>query len=194
MARVGYLLREAVWGERRLVGGVFRGLVLLSFLLAGRVLMGRRARPLPGANRRSIEPEIGEQVAILAGGAISQASESQGALETAKLIEKIPGTVLRWEIWLTTLYLGNFKIAMAGRGANSRRAHGRGWGTMNTGSAVQLLLPILGGAGRTERARVITAMSWHLACSGAETRIAKLLAWVAALRFAARHLVAPGPG
>jgi len=82
-------------------------------------------------------------------GDIAGCQNPQGAFETAKLIEKIPGRCLRWEIWRTTRSRwGNFKIVMAARGANSRRGRGRRSATMNTGIGVPRLITNIGRAGR----------------------------------------------
>ena len=107
-------------GRRRLVGGVLsRVIVLLVVLLAGRVLWVGGAAPAWPQTVGSTKPEIGEQVAILVGaGDIAGCQNPQGALETAKLIEKIPGTVFALgDLAYDAVTLGQFQ-----------NCYGRSWG------------------------------------------------------------------
>jgi len=103
-----------------LVGGVLsRVIVLLVVLLAGRVLWVGGAAPAWPQTVGSTKPEIGEQVAILVGaGDIAGCQNPQGALETAKLIEKIPGTVFALgDLAYDAVTLGQFQ-----------NCYGRSWG------------------------------------------------------------------
>ena len=107
-------------GRRRLAGGVLsRVIVLLVVFLAGRVLWVGGAAPAWPQTVGSTKPEIGEQVAVLVGaGDIAGCQNPQGALETAKLIEKIPGTVFALgDLAYDAVTLGQFQ-----------NCYGRSWG------------------------------------------------------------------
>jgi len=100
-------------------GVLSRVIVLLVVLLAGRVLWVGGAAPAWPQTVGSTKPEIGEQVAVLVGaGDIAGCQNPQGALETAKLIEKIPGTVFALgDLAYDAVTLGQFQ-----------NCYGRSWG------------------------------------------------------------------
>src|SRR5882762_168787 len=156
---------EAVWRDGDWLAVFFRGSLFYWSFCWPEGFYASAARPLPGRKPSDARnPRLASRWRFSWGRAISQAVRIRRALwRRRSSSRKFLGPCLRWEIWLTTLLpWGNFKIAMAGRGGNSRRAHGRRWGTMNTGSAVLLLITNIG-RGRPDRAaKVITAMSWAL--------------------------------
>jgi len=88
-------------------------------LLAGRVLWVSGAPPASPQSAGSSEPGVGDQLAVLVGaGDIAGCQNLQGALETAKLIEKIPGTVFALgDLAYDAVTLGQFQ-----------NCYGRAWG------------------------------------------------------------------
>jgi len=107
-------------GRREWVGGVVRRVTgLVVILLAGRVLWVSGAPPASPQSAGSSEPGVGDQLAVLVGaGDIAGCQNLQGALETAKLIDKIPGTVFALgDLAYDAVTLGQFQ-----------NCYGRAWG------------------------------------------------------------------
>ena len=99
--------------------GVRRAIVLVLVLLVGRVLWVSAAAPASPQSAASTKPEVGDPVTVLVGaGDIAGCQNPQGALETAKLIEKIPGTVFTLgDLAYDAVTLGQFQ-----------NCYGRSWG------------------------------------------------------------------
>jgi acid phosphatase type 7 len=105
---------------RQWVGRVLRRVsALVVILLGGRFLWGSSAAPASPQSAGRSAPEVSEQVAVLVGaGDIAGCQNLQGALETAKLIEKIPGTVFALgDLAYDAVTLGQFQ-----------NCYGRAWG------------------------------------------------------------------
>ncbi len=109
-------------GRREWVGGVLRrfvALLVVLLLLDGGILWVSSAPSSASQSGGNAKSETADQVAVLVGaGDIAGCQNPQGALETAKLIEKIPGTVFALgDLAYDAVTLGQFQ-----------NCYGRAWG------------------------------------------------------------------